>query len=132
MTSFGRATPSLTIEASSNIESKQYWVPIFGNASFIFTPPAVSEKSKTIEQSIPINSQNQITVYTLIIDVEAPYGLNESFNQFREEIAALWKDNKDIIIVLVGIFLTPFGAWAFDRFIKKERRKKKRAISHSD
>jgi hypothetical protein len=53
------------------------------------------------------------------------YPIQESFNDMVKGFSAIWKDNQQIIILLIGIFLTPFGAWAFDRFIKKEKRIKR-------
>ena len=51
------------------------------------------------------------------------YPVQESFNDIVKGLSALWKDNKEIVILVVGIFLTPFGAWAFDKIIKKKRKK---------
>jgi hypothetical protein len=129
MPSFGKATSSVTITAPSDSTTRQYWVPITGDVSFEFRPPTSSRLGQFSEINFlpeSVSPQNSSFVYTLIVSVEPPT-LNDNLNQIREELTVLWEKNVNIIIVIIGIFLTPFGAWAFDKLIKKERKKREKS-----
>jgi hypothetical protein len=69
------------------------------------------------------NISKTITETQQLTIIVENYPIQQSFNDVMKGLYALWNDNKEIAILIIGIFLTPFGAWAFDRIVKKEKRK---------
>jgi hypothetical protein len=60
----------------------------------------------------------------LTVTVKA-FAINELFDSFSIELAGVWTENKEIVILLLGIFITPFGAWVFEKFVKRKKKKSK-------
>jgi hypothetical protein len=100
--SSGKAATSLTINAFPDSLIKPYMVPIVGSASFDFVPLSLSTNEGLL--FLPTFSQNATDSFILLIDIREPYAVNEILNQFREELGAIWRDNKDISILIIGIF----------------------------
>jgi hypothetical protein len=123
----GKATTSVTITAlDKKYDASKYSIPVLIKGSFIF--PSINKSALPSEFSfIPsdIISEDISKTFFLDVEVQEPYTLNDHINQAREEFNKIWDYNRDIVIVIIGIFLTPFGAWIFDKMIKRRKQRKK-------
>jgi hypothetical protein len=123
--SFGMTTP-LTINVSQNALTGAYPIYILAESSFSRVPININ----TLENRTPntpyisIPGESTTTGSTIIVNVQKAYGLNDAINGLKEQLYFTWKDNKEVLILIIGAFMTPFGAWIFNKSVKKSRRKK--------
>ena len=50
------------------------------------------------------------------------YPFSEWLNDKLKELGILWKDNTEFMLLIIGIFLTPSGAWIVDKVAKRKRK----------
>jgi hypothetical protein len=108
----GSVNAFLTIPPLNKNHSQSSQISIVGDAS-------IYQEGKDVDQYIDLGTKK----INLLLEV-VEYPLNERFNDFSKELGILWKENTEIIILLIGIFLTPFGAWIVDNVTKRRSRKK--------
>lgn len=129
--SFGGMTTPLTIRVSNTAKAGDYPLYILASSNFSRTPlfridtsDSEKEMNEYIESPHSENSQNITTPLVLQVTVQKPYDFNEVLNSIRDGFGSAWRDNRDILLLIIGAFITPFGAWAFTR--RSKRIKKKR------
>ena len=108
----GSVNAFLTIPPLNKNHPQSSQISIVGDAS-------IYQEGKDIDQYIDLGTKK---INLLIEVIEYPF--NERLNDIFKELGILWKENTEIIILLIGIFLTPFGAWIVDRVTKRRSRKK--------
>ena len=108
----GSVNAFLTIPPLNKNHPQSSQISIVGDAS-------IYQEGKDINQYINMGTKK---INLLIEVIEYPF--NERLNDIFKELGILWKENTEIIILLIGIFLTPFGAWIVDRVTKRRSRKK--------
>lgn len=110
----GAGTAILSLKTSNTARPSLYEITIYANISIPTIPTDIE----------PNSTMRFIKRFTLTVIV-LPSDISQSFEGVRNVLNVLWKDYKDVLIVMIGIFLTPFGAWAFDKFVKKEKKRAK-------
>ena len=108
----GSVNAFLTIPPLNNSYSQSSQISLVGEAS-------IYQEGKDSDQYIDLGTKK----INFIVEV-IEYPFNERFNDISKELGILWKENTEIIILLIGIFLTPFGALIVDRVTKRKSRKK--------
>jgi hypothetical protein len=108
----GSVNAFLIIPPLNNSYSQSSQISLVGEAS-------IYQEGKDSDQYIDLGTKK---INFLIEVIEHPF--NERFNDILKELGILWKENTEIIILIIGIFLTPFGALIVDRITKRKSRKK--------
>lgn len=108
----GSVNAFLEIPPLNSSYSRSFQISIIGDAS-------IFQEGKDIDQQIDLGTKK----INLLLEI-VEYPLTERINDISKELGILWKENTEIIILLIGIFLTPFGAWIFDRVTKRKSKKK--------
>lgn len=125
--SSGKISIPIIIKAWDTAVPRTLPITIVMNASVGFQQPIIDQPNFFIVS--PTIIQKSLKTFIFLIHIQPPDTINEHLNNLRNEFSLIWRDNKDIVILITGIFLTPFGAWAFDKLIKRRRSEKIRRIS---
>lgn len=105
----------VTVKSVNNSQIGSYQIPIVASAQ-IFQEGKLGEIGSFVDL--------RTTKINLLLEVK-DYPFSEWLNDKLKELSALWKDNTQFIILIIGIFLTPFGAWIFGKITKKRKIRKK-------
>ena len=105
-------TSVLHIHALENSKPQLYSIPIEAYWNWNMTHPTTKDPK----------GFSEVVTKKIIVMIEE-YPIQQQINDFTKGIHAIWKDNEGIIIFLVGIVLTPFGAWIFDKIIKRKKKR---------
>lgn len=109
---YGLSTSLLHMKAFENATVGTYILPIQTSWEWNLTDPIDGSKKPFVEEGSK----------DIIITVE-DYPIQQQIDDLTKGLYGLWKDNAGVIILVIGIFLTPFGAYVFDKMVKKGKKK---------